>query len=333
MAKYIHFTEDEKETARETDLASFLIRRGERLKKSGSEYEWDGHHITVRGNQFYDQYRAEGGTAIDFVRREYRLSFKDAMLLLLEENGIVKSDAPSLPKAPPLQIREKQVKVKPDVPEPKPFSLPQANENMRRVYAYLIKSRGIDPSVITYFAKERLLYEDAKHHNAVFVGKDEDGVPRHAHKKSVYTEGDDFRGNETGSDGRYSFHYIGTSDTIYAFEAPIDMLSFISLYPENWMDHSYVALCSVSDMALFHQIEVNKNITKAVLGLDRDKAGTLAMSKIVEKLIANGFADEDISVASMSKDWNDDLGLIRKLETLGLNQSEIGGASWMVSLT
>lgn len=36
---YIHFTEAQKQAARETDLAAFLRRRSEELKCSGSEYE------------------------------------------------------------------------------------------------------------------------------------------------------------------------------------------------------------------------------------------------------------------------------------------------------
>ena len=39
------------------------------------------------------------------------------------------------------------------------------------------------------------------------------------------------------------------------FEAPIDMLSFITLHPENWQEHSYVALCGVSDHALLWMLE------------------------------------------------------------------------------
>ena len=29
------------------------------------------------------------------------------------------------------------------------------------------------------------IYEDAAHHNAVFVGRDEDGIPRYAHSKGT----------------------------------------------------------------------------------------------------------------------------------------------------
>ena len=50
---YVHFTDEQKQAARETDLVAFLQRRGEGLKRSGSEYEWkDGSaKVTVRGIQ------------------------------------------------------------------------------------------------------------------------------------------------------------------------------------------------------------------------------------------------------------------------------------------
>ena len=38
--KYIHFTEQEKEQARQIDIAELLRSQGEALKRSGSEYEW-----------------------------------------------------------------------------------------------------------------------------------------------------------------------------------------------------------------------------------------------------------------------------------------------------
>ena len=50
-----------------------------------------------------------------------------------------------------------------------------------------------------------LLYEDAEYHNAVFIGKDEHGIVRHAHKRSVNSEGKAFRINVEGSDPAYSF--------------------------------------------------------------------------------------------------------------------------------
>ena len=65
-------------------------------------------------------------------------------------------------------------------PEPKPisqkqeFSLPPRNADDRRVFAYLHK-RGIAPQVIRQFLNSGLVYEDAEHHNCVFVGKNSAG--------------------------------------------------------------------------------------------------------------------------------------------------------------
>ena len=125
MSKYIHFTEEQKEQARRTDLVVFLRSRGEKLKRSGSEYEWKtgGEKVTVRGNIWYHQYEREGGDAIDFVRRFYNTDFPEAVSMLLAEQGIV---------VVPQEVIKK---------EKKEFVLPKANQDMRRVYAYLLQRR------------------------------------------------------------------------------------------------------------------------------------------------------------------------------------------------
>ena len=69
------------------------------------------------------------------------------------------------------------------------------------------------------------------------------------------SRGQPFKGNVESCDPRYSFHWIGKSDTVYVFEAPIDMLSFISMYQKEWMEHSYVALCGVAEHALVQLLE------------------------------------------------------------------------------
>ena len=124
---------------------------------------------------------------------------------------------------------------------------------MHRAFAYLVKTRCLDPKVVSVFARRHMIYEDAKYHNAVFVGFDVDGIPRHAHKRGTCQRGKPFKGNVESCDPRYSFHWIGKSDTVYVFEAPIDMLSFISMYQKDWMGHSYVALCGVAEHALIKQ--------------------------------------------------------------------------------
>ena len=79
--EYRHFTQAQREQARSTDLVSLLQGRGEALKRSGREYQWqDGtQKVTVRGNLWFHQYERVGGDAVDFVRRFYGLDYPQAV--------------------------------------------------------------------------------------------------------------------------------------------------------------------------------------------------------------------------------------------------------------
>ena len=294
--KYIHFTTEQKQIARQTDLVFLLRSQGEQLKRSGKEYVWrDGSNkVTVRGNLWYHQYEQVGGDTIDFVRRYYNKSYAESVEYLLGKNG------DTLQRAEPVK-RE----------PPKPFTLPPKNENMRRVYAYLLNRRGIDREVLNAFAHKGMIYESADYHNAVFVGYDMDGVPHHAHKRGTGSEST-YKGNADGSLPEYSFHWHGTSDKIFLFEAPIDMLSFISMNKESWRSHSYAASCSVSDRVLFQCLKDNPNIRKVYLCLDNDEAGQKANKRISDKLFTQGIPHEIL--IPTRKDWNENLLFIKQEE-------------------
>ena len=156
-----------------------------------------------------------------------------------------------------------------------------------------------------------MIYEDAKYHNAVFVGYDSNGVPRHAHKRGTYTKWEPFKGNVDACDPRYSFHWIGQSDTVYVFEAPIDLLSFISLYQKDWQEHSYVALCGVAEHALVQLLSDAPHIRQVALCLDNDKAGIQARERIKQSLSERGYQDV-FPLFSQLKDWNEDLQAMAK---------------------
>ncbi len=313
---YIHFTDEQKAQARQTDIVSLLESQGETVKRSGTEYEWkDGSQkVTIRGNLWFHQYDRVGGDAIDFVRRFYNKSFPEAMEYLLGGCG------GTLIKSPPI------------IKEIKPFELPPKNDNMRRLYAYLVKYRGIDSTVLTAFVKAGMIYESADYHNAVFVGYDTDGIPRHAHKRGT-GQSSTYKGNIDSCIPEYSFHRFGTSKYLYLFEAPIDMLSFISMQKANdlqkvlvreeelkhtkmfgrelaaaacrWKKHSYAASCSVSDRVLFQCLKDYSHIEKVYICFDSDEPGQTAASKINKKLFALGIQSEIL--IPLHKDWNEDL--------------------------
>lgn len=297
QTEYIPFTQEQKQRAAGTDLAAFLLSQGVELKRCGSEMLWeDGGRVTIRGNLWFSQYEQIGGNAVQFVQKFYNKSYQDAVQMLLDE------------KIEPLRVERKKQKEK-------HFELPKPNKDMRQVFAYLLKSRFIDRDVIKYFAHEKLLYESEDHHNCVFVGVDENGVPRHAHKRGTYTLGESFKGNVDDCDSRYSFHYTGTSNRIYVFEAPIDMLSFITLHKDNWQEHSYVSLCSVADHALVQMLKDNQQISKIYLCLDHDSAGIESEWRIRHHLNELGYRDISF-VRPKYKDWNEILKAQNGIEPL-----------------
>ena len=288
MSSYIHFTEEQKERAAAVDLEEFLRFRGEKLITSGREKRLaSDHSVTVRGNEWYDHAEEKGGHAVSFVQRFYGLSYPEAVTMLLGDEVRAYPSAKERVEEPP-----------------KTFVLPPAHNDMRRVYAYLVKHRGIDRSVVAHFAKEKLLYEDAEYHNVVFVGTDENGVSRHAHKRSANSFGKAFRINVEGCDPRYSFHHIGTDGSLYVFEAPIDMLSYITLNPENWQEHSYVACCGTSIQPVLKMLERVPQLNTVLLCLDNDEAGHTASQRMSDQL-ADQYSVERL--IPENKDWNDDL--------------------------
>ena len=127
----------------------------------GNEYRWKRHNsLTVRGNKWYRHSQSKGGGPVDFVMEFFGKSFTEAVELLTGEKGA----------APP-----------PDKPCPAPlsdFRLPPPNSDNRTARNYLTAARRIDEDVTGFFFACGDIYEDAAHHNAVFVGRDEDGIPR-----------------------------------------------------------------------------------------------------------------------------------------------------------
>ena len=293
---YIPFTDEQKQLANSVDLAEYLRVRGEKLERAGIEhkliyYDSSGKHdsITIRGSKWFDHKNQTGGGAIKFMQEFYGMDFQTAVQELLGQR------VTPLSHSPPKAIAKE---------EKKEFRLPQANTNMHRVYAYLIKQRFIAPEVITHFAKQHTLYEDKEHHNAVFVGIDENGVPRQASKRSTNSYGNSFRITCQGSDTRYSFAHFGEDERLYVFEAPIDMLSFLTLYPKDWQKHSCIAMNGVYENAVLTALKSHSNLSEIVLCVDNDEGGIEAVDRLRDILNENGYSNVK-RLAPPYKDWNE----------------------------
>ena len=293
---YIPFTDEQKILANSVDLEEFLRMRGEKLERVGREHKLiycdsSGRHdsITLRGSTWFDHKNQIGGGAIKFMQEFYGMDFQTAVQELLGQTVTPLSHSP-----PKVSAKE----------EKKEFRLPEANTNMHRVYAYLIKQRFISPDIISHFAKQHTLYEDKEHHNAVFVGVDENGVPRQASKRSTNSYGNSFRITCQGSDTRYSFAHFGESKRLYVFEAPIDMMSFLTLYPNDWQKHSCIAMNGVYENAVLTALKNHSNLSEIVLCVDNDEGGIEAVDRLRDILADNGYSDVK-RLAPEYKDWNE----------------------------
>ena len=305
---YIPYTEEEKQLANSVDLAGFLRLRGEKLERVGREYkliytDGTGSHdsITINGSTWYDHKNQIGGGAIRFMRHHYGMDFQTAMHELLGKNF----SAVSIP-------------VSKDIPKDKThkeFKLPERNSDMHRVFAYLIKHRHISPDVVTFFAKNHTLYEDKEHHNAVFVSVDEKDVPRQAHKRSANSFGKSFRQTVEGSDTKYSFSHFGKSGKIYIFEAPIDMLSFITMFPNNWQNHSYIAMNGVYENAVLTALENHPDLCEIVICTDNDEGGIDAAYRLSDILHDKGYKNIQRQIPEC-KDWNEQLKSLKGVESI-----------------
>ena len=186
-------------------------------------------------------------------------------------------------------------------PAPSPdFRLPEKEENNDRIIRYLTENRGIEKNMVEEWIGSGDIYEEKKHHNVVFVGRDADGIPRYAHCRG--TGETKYRGDVAESDKSYGFCHRGTDNQLFVFEAAIDLLSFIQLFPKDWKKRSYLSLGGISSAALMAFLSERPQITSVFLCLDNDHAGNEASEKLAIE-IPDGYSV--IRLKPSRKDWNE----------------------------
>lgn len=274
------YTQAKIDKANAVDLEKFLRAQGETLVRSGKEYRWKAHDsLTVCGNKWFRHSQSRGGFPVDFVMEFYGKSFPEAVQMLTGEPGKAQPEAD---------------------PAPSPaFRLPLRNVTNANILNYLTQERKLSPSLVNFFIAAGDIYEDAAHHNVVFVGRDADGHPRYASSRGIREK---FRQDAAGAEKAFGFAHRGTDKQLLVFEAPIDLLSFIELFPKNWQQHNYLSLGGVSGKALRQFLSERPDVERVFLCLDADKAGEDACKRLAALL------PDTVSVTRIQpcmKDWND----------------------------
>ena len=274
------YTQAQIDKANAVDLEKFLRAQGETLVRSGKEYRWKAHDsLTVCGNKWFRHSQSKGGLPVDFVMEFYGKSFPEAVQMLTGEPGEAQPETD---------------------PAPSPaFRLPLRNVTNANILNYLTQERKLSPSLVSFFIAAGDIYEDAAHHNVVFVGRDADGHPRYASSRGIREK---FRQDAAGAEKAFGFAHRGTDKQLLVFEAPIDLLSFIELFTKNWQQHNYLSLGGVSGKALRQLLSERPDVERVFLCLDADKAGEDACKRLAALL------PDNVSVTRIQpcmKDWND----------------------------
>ena len=274
------YTQAQIDRANAANLEDFLRAQGETLVRSGKEYRWKAHDsLTVYGNKWFRHSQSKGGFPVDFVMEFYGKSFPEAVQMLTGEPGEAQPEAD--PASSPA------------------FRLPLRNVTNANILNYLTQERKLSPSLVNFFIAAGDIYEDAAHHNVVFVGRDADGHPRYASSRGIQEK---FRQDAAGAEKAFGFAHRGTDKQLLVFEAPIDLLSFIELFPKNWQQHNYLSLGGVSGKALRQFLSERPDVERVFLCLDADKAGEDACKRLAALL------PDTVSVTRIQpcmKDWND----------------------------
>lgn len=316
-------SEEELAIAKATDLTLVAGQLGYTVVRKGTYHslkEIDSMRI-YNCCSWYRWSQNKGGSQIDFLQEFAGFGFKEAVIWLLEFSGyhyqyhhfssaLNKEQYLRVQSSIDVELQKKSV----------PFQLPEKAENFKRLYAYLMKTRGLSKQTVDYFVKKALIYESQKHHNIVFLGNDKDGITRFASMRGTSDYlGTPFKGDVKGNDKNYGFHVLNSkSETLLVFESAIDLMSYVDFYHDY--STSKLALGMVNDRPLERFLEEHPQIKRIGFALDNDEPGRKAVKELMEKYEAAGYAVKDIRPPEGSKDWNQYLTELKGLKSMEIQQ-------------
>ncbi|WP_317368938.1 DUF3991 and TOPRIM domain-containing protein [uncultured Tyzzerella sp.] len=262
------FTEEQMRQIFETSLVDYAIRNGFRLKNSDSRTfkveKMGGLFIFKNGKGFYHFTTNKKGNILDFAKEYLGLDFKQAVESILGirayENNIGS-----------FYLHKEK--------EKKSFKLPPKAENFNRVIDYLVQTRKLDKEIVHLFINEDKIYQSKEEnkkgifYNCAFVGYDENNIAKYCSLRGMSLKSN-FRKDIESSDKQYGFNFNGTSQNLYVFESPIDLMSHMTIFKiENkidWKKDSRLSCGGLFDMAIDTYLEHHNNIENIIFCFDND---------------------------------------------------------------
>ncbi|BCN29512.1 DUF3991 and TOPRIM domain-containing protein [Anaeromicropila herbilytica] len=274
---YKRFSKEQVERADHTNIYDLALQRGYAVRNINTKLaeirSQGGLDIDKLRNRWYCHSADDGGGPIQLLVFMEGFTWIEAVKELLNEEGEYKIYAPVEDVVEEYQKEN--------------FKLPEKNNTYKHVFAYLIKTRKIHQDIVNEFVDKKLIYENDKK-SCVFVGYDNEEKVRYASIRSTSTAANAFRGEAKSSDKRFGFARRGSNHILTIMEAPIDLLSYLTLYKihglEKLIENDHLlSLGGVCDKALKQYLYDHPEITTIKIGLDNDKAGNKASSEIIQE--------------------------------------------------
>lgn len=301
---------------REVKIIDIAKDLGYKVDKVGSKYtlsEHDSIRIDDDKNLYHQYSTGKGGSVIDFTMNMGNMNFKDTVKYLHEynggfENSILNSLKVYEEKYENNSLNKENFK--------KGLELPEKDNNMKNVFAYLTKTRGLPQKIVSEFVDRDLLYQD-KNKNCVFVSRDiysKDYEPKFACKRGTNTY-KKFIADCKGNDYNHSFFIKNAGKNLVVTESVIDSMSVMSMLDEGkkekHFNYDYLSLSGVAkfNKALdYHLLEKGEVYNNIFLCLDNDEAGKVGaenIRKYISEMPLENKPKVYRVVPSFGKDFND----------------------------
>lgn len=262
--------------------------------------EHDSVRIDPDKNIFVQNSTGAGGSVIDFAMTFQGMDLKRAIRTL---GGKTAAGSVQERKDPDPETRKEKIG---------DLKLPEKDSNMKNIFAYLIKTRGIDQTIVQEMVQRKALYQDI-HKNCVFVSRDDAGKPVFASIRGTNTY-KKFVADAFGCDYSYGLFLPNGGERLIVTESAIDAMSVMNLLEIGGTDHKaydYLALSGCGKTEVIETHLRNHDYRIVDLCLDNDEAGRKAAKALSVRIKEISKAAVYTELPGNEKDYNDVLKQVK----------------------
>lgn len=262
--------------------------------------EHDSVRIDPDKNIFVQNSTGAGGSVIDFAMTFQGMDLKRAIRTL---GGKTATGSVQERKDPDPETRKEKIG---------DLKLPEKDSTMKNIFAYLIKTRGIDQTIVQEMVQRKALYQDI-HKNCVFVSRNDSGKPVFACIRGTNTY-KKFVADAFGCDYSYGLFLPNGGDRLIVTESAIDAMSVMNLLKIGGTDHKaydYLALSGCGKTEVIETHLRNHYYRIVDLCLDNDEAGRKAAKALSVRIKEISKAAVYTELPGNEKDYNDVLKQVK----------------------